>query len=170
MDAAVPACHGQSGKEHGAEEPQTAAAEFGVSAAPQGLGMGPRGTVCPGWRNREVQTQGCGVGAGAREGWKHEVIGWSWRCVGVAVPEHRVGGCGSLLLQQGHWAQAELGVISCWHLPLFDQGLCAIAVVPEGLLGSSAIDWERCRGARQSRLTLQRAPQQRSWGTGLARS
>ncbi|TRZ25836.1 hypothetical protein HGM15179_001183 [Zosterops borbonicus] len=43
-------------------------------------------------------------------------------------------------------------------------------VVPEGLLGSSAIDWERCRGARQSRLTLQRAPQQRSWGTGVARS
>lgn len=86
------------------------------------------------------------------------------------MPEHRVGGRGSLLLQRGHWAQAELGVISCWHLPLFDQGLCAIAVVPEGLLGSSAIDWERCRGARQRRLTLQRAPQQRSWGTGLARS
>lgn len=46
--------------------------------------------------------------------------------------------------------------------------VCVIAVEagagPEGLLGSSAIDWERCRGARQRRLTLQRAPQPEELG------
>lgn len=33
-----------------------------------------------------------------------------------------------------------------------------------GLLGSSASDWERCRGARQRRPTLQRAPQPEELG------
>ncbi|KAL2300307.1 hypothetical protein Nmel_012278 [Mimus melanotis] len=37
-------------------------------------------------------------------------------------------------------------------------------VGPEELLGSSAIDWERCRGARQRKLTLQRAPQPEELG------
>lgn len=61
---------------------------------------------------------GLGLEPGRGQRWKHVAIGWSWRCVGVAVPEHRVGGCGSLL-QQGRWAQAELGMISWWHLLAF---------------------------------------------------
>lgn len=51
------------------------------------------GAVCLGRREQEVLTQGFGDRAGARrgQGWQHVVMGWSRGCVGVAVPQHRVG-------------------------------------------------------------------------------
>lgn len=86
-----------------------------------GAWSGARWAVCLGRRElggADPGLQELGLGPGRGQGWKHVVTGWSWGC-GSGRARAQGGRWGSLLCQQGHWAQAELGMIAWWHLLAF---------------------------------------------------